>query len=158
MLPESRRHKEVRDNASNVIDSAQDKPEMKCLDRELRKSLVDSRFYFLFEKISLHFKIDKSYVLECILDGEQVYLITSFFNPEGMKALFISLKSEKSDVNERIGVFSRSLVPARPRVVVSTVADAYALGSCAVFTKVNAELQITAENISKYSTRKFQTE
>lgn len=45
---------------------------MKCLDRELRKSLVDSRFHFLFEKISLHFKIDKSYVLECILDGEQV--------------------------------------------------------------------------------------
>ncbi|CAH8650310.1 unnamed protein product [Schistosoma curassoni] len=71
MLHESRGHKEVRDNASNVIDSAQDKPEMKCLDRELRKSLVDSRFHFLFEKISLHFKIDKSYVLECILDGEQ---------------------------------------------------------------------------------------
>ncbi|KAH9591062.1 Dynein heavy chain 5, axonemal [Schistosoma haematobium] len=128
MLHESRGHKEVRDNASNFIDSTQDKPEMKCLDRELRKSLVDSRFHFLFEKISLHFKIDKSYVLECILDGEQ---------------------SEKSDVNERIGVFSRSLVPVRPRVVVSTVADAHALGSCAVFTKVNAEPQITAENISK---------
>ncbi|CAH8665291.1 unnamed protein product [Schistosoma haematobium] len=147
MLHESRGHKEVRDNASNFIDSTQDKPEMKCLDRELRKSLVDSRFHFLFEKISLHFKIDKSYVLECILDGEQVTSLV--FLQLGMKALFISLKSEKSDVNERIGVFSRSLVPVRPRVVVSTVADAHALGSCAVFTKVNAEPQITAENISK---------
>ncbi|CAH8651359.1 unnamed protein product [Schistosoma margrebowiei] len=149
MLSKSRGHKEVRENASNVIDFSHDKPEMKCLDRELRKSLVDSRFHFLFEKISLHFKIDKSYVLECILDGEQVYLIKSFFNPEGMKALFISLKSEKSDINERIGVFSRSLVPVRPRVVVSTVADACTLGSCAVFTRINAELKITAENISK---------
>ncbi|CAH8867793.1 unnamed protein product [Trichobilharzia szidati] len=149
MLSDNQVRRQSRSNVSEVNECMKDKQEIKRLDRVARKSLIDNRYNFLIDKVSLHFKVDKGYVVECLLDGEQVYLIKNFFDPGGRKALFFGLKSEKSDINERIGVFSRTPITIRPRIFVSTGTEINRPGPCVIFTRVNSNLEVTAENISK---------
>ncbi|CAH8650263.1 unnamed protein product [Heterobilharzia americana] len=72
MLSDSRKRRQSRFSTPEVNESLRDKQETKRLDREARKALIDSRYNFLIDKVSLHFKMEKGFIIDCLTDGEQV--------------------------------------------------------------------------------------
>lgn len=142
--------KDNRTRGLSVADTFKEKQQRLKDEREAKKAQLDGRHEYLIGCIADALNIEFTEVVDFIIEGDQIYRVTNFFQPNGKSNLIFFYQDIEIDSNEHPKSGHGSHISAKPKqkLFLTDCMKARLQGVCIFFTRGNKGKEITKENIN----------